>query len=81
MNDKATSFPDSFPETAGWLHLPLQERIADKMGDILYASDEILEMIRRGRAEHVPSELLLAVERLVSSVYHQVNDAMKGITD
>lgn len=81
MNDKATSFSDSFPQTAGWLHLPLQERIADKLGDILYASDEILDMIRSGRADRVPSEILLAVERLVSSVYQQVNDAMKGITD
>jgi hypothetical protein len=78
VNDKATI---SFAETAGWPHLPLQERIADKLGDILYASDEILDMIRCGRAEQVPSEILLAVERLMSTVYHQVNDAMKGITD
>jgi hypothetical protein len=77
VNDKAISFAD----TAGWPHLPIQERIADKLGDILYASDEILDMIRCGRAERVPSETLFALERLVSSVYNQINEAMKGITD
>jgi hypothetical protein len=77
VNDKAISFA----ETSGWPPPPIQERIADKLGDILYASDEILDMIRCGRAERAPSEVLFAVERLVSSVYHQINEAMKGITD
>ena len=71
----------SFSETAGWPHLPIQERVADKLGDILYASDEILDMIRSGRSERAPSDVLSAVEQLVSTVYNQINEAMKGITD
>ncbi len=54
MNDKAISFA----ETAGWPNLPIQEQIADKLGDILYASDEILDMIRSGRAEQPPDDAL-----------------------
>ncbi len=77
MNDKVISFA----ETAGWPNLPIQEQIADKLGDILYASDEILDMIRCGRADQAPDEALFGLERLVSSVYHQINEAMKGITD
>jgi hypothetical protein len=77
VNDKAIALDDA----TGWLHMPLQERIADKLGDILLASDEILDLIRCGRAEHVTGDALFAVERLVSSVYHQVNDVMKSVCD
>lgn len=68
-------------EATGWLHVPLQERIADKLGDILFASDEILDMIRNGRAESLPAESLLAIERVITTLYEQVNEAMAGITD
>jgi hypothetical protein len=71
----------TFAEAAGWPHLPIQERVADKLGDILYASDELLDMLRCGRAEHAPDATLYDVERLVSSVYHQINEVMKRMTD
>lgn len=77
MNDKATSLTES----AAWLHLPIRDRIADKLGDILYASDEILDILRCGRAENATDDALFAVERLVSSVYNQVNDVMKRVCD
>jgi hypothetical protein len=68
-------------DATGWLHVPLQERIADKLGDILFASDEILDMIRSGRAECLPADSLLAIERVITTLYEQVNEAMAGITD
>jgi hypothetical protein len=64
-----------------WSHLPIQERVADKLGDILYASDEILDMIRCGRADHAPNDTLVAIEKLVSGVYTQVNELMKKVVD
>lgn len=77
MNDKAIAFA----EATTWLQMPIQERIADKLGDILLASDEILDLIRCGRAEHETDETLFNIERLVSSVYTQVNEAMKRVCD
>ncbi len=77
MNEKAIAFAEA---TIG-LQMPMQERIADKLGDILLASDEILDMIRCGRAEHETDETLFNIERLVSSVYNQVNEAMKRVCD
>ena len=65
----------------GWTHLPIEERIADKLGDILFASDEILDMIRRGSAERVPDATLFAMERVVTAVYNQINELMKRVTD
>ena len=77
MNDKATTYAEAIK----WPHLPVEDRIADKLGDILLASDEILDLIRCNRAEHATDETLFAVERLVSSVYHQVNEVMKRVCD
>jgi hypothetical protein len=59
--------------------LPLQERVVDKLADILFASDMILDMLRADR--QVPPEYLVRVEDSVRSVYDQVNELMMQLTD
>jgi hypothetical protein len=58
--------------------LPLQERVVDKLADILFASDMILDMLK---ADQLPPEYLSAVEGSVKSVYDQVNELMMQLTD
>ena len=77
MNDKAITLA----ETNQWLPVPVYDRVADKLGDLLLASDEILDIIRCGRAEHATDDAIFAIERLVSSVYNQVNEMMKRVCD
>ena len=61
------------------IHLPISERVLDRLADILFASDEILDMLR---AEDAPfDDRTTAVERSVEQVYEQVNDLMKTLTD
>jgi hypothetical protein len=71
----------AFHAATGWPHLPLRERVADKLADVLFASDEVLEIIRGGRADHVPDAELAAIEKVVASFYEQVNEVMAAITD
>jgi len=58
--------------------LPLQERVVDKLADIMFASDMILDMLEHERksAGHLSS-----VEPSVRRVYDQVNALMKQLTD
>ena len=58
--------------------MPLQERVVDKLADIMFASDMILDMLRHERksAGHLSS-----VEPSVRQVYDQVNELMKQLTD
>lgn len=59
--------------------LPLQERVVDKLADILFASDMILDMLRADR--QLPPEYLVRVGDSVRSVYDQVNELMMQLTD
>lgn len=59
-------------------HLPLQERVLDKLADILFASDEILDMLR---SEHPRSFDDDGVERCMEGIYQQVNELMKRLSD
>jgi len=59
--------------------LPLQERVVDKLADIMFASDMILDMLRADR--HIAPEYLATVEGSVRSVYDQVNELMMRLTD
>ena len=61
------------------VQLPLSERVLDRLADILFASDEILDMI--GTQPRYPDESTLDVEKSVRRVYNQVNDLMKKLTD
>ena len=61
------------------VHLPMSERVLDKLADILFATDEILDMIRV--EERLPDATTVAVESSVQSVYDQINDLMKKLVD
>ncbi|MEA2488677.1 MAG: hypothetical protein QOH21_469 [Acidobacteriota bacterium] len=74
MNYKALDFD---PITA--VHLPVSERVLDKLADILFATDEILDMLKTD--ERYLTETTVAVGESVRSVYDQVNDLMKQLSD
>jgi hypothetical protein len=61
------------------MHMPLNERVLDRLADILLASDEILDMLATG--SRVPDDNSRDVERSIRSVFDQVNDLMKTMTD
>jgi hypothetical protein len=61
------------------IQLPLSERVLDRLADILFATDEILDMI--GTHQYVPDDTTIHVERSVRGVYDQVNDLMKRLAD
>jgi len=61
------------------IHMPLTERVLDRLADILVASDDILDMLRMDH--RLPDSTTKAVELSVSSVYNQINDLMKKLTD
>lgn len=60
------------------VHLPMSERVLDKLADILFATDELLDMIR---VERVPDPTTAVVETSVKSVYDQINELMKQLAD
>ncbi len=61
------------------VQLPLSERVLDRLADILFATDEILDMI--GTHGYVPDDTTVHVEQSVRGVYDQVNDLMKRLAD
>jgi len=65
------------PVTA--LHLPMSERVLDKLADILFATDELLDMIRV--EERLPDPTTVVVEDSVQRVYDQINELMKKLSD
>lgn len=75
MNDKV---PYEFDSTTA-IHLPMSERVLDKLADILFATDEILGMVRL--QERMPDPSIASVERSVQSLYDQVNELMKKLSD
>ena len=75
MEDKAVIQLDAI----SYLRLPVSERVLDKLADILFATDEILDMIRV--EERLIDPTTLAVEESIQRVYDQVNDLMKQLAD
>lgn len=75
MNDKATLPFDAMSA----VHLPMSERVLDKLADILFATDEILDMIRV--EERLLDPTTVVVEESVQAVYDQVNELMKKLVD
>ena len=61
------------------VHLPTSERVLDKLADILFATDEILGMVRQG--ERMPDATTVFIAESVQSVYDQVNELMKRLSD
>ena len=66
-------------DTTTAVHLPTSERVLDKLADILYATDEILGMVRK--EERLPDSTTVFIEEEVQRVYDQVNDLMKRLAD
>jgi hypothetical protein len=66
-------------EQVSTIHLPLSERVLDRLADILFATDEILDMIHTG--ERSPDPTTTTVERSVRHVYDEVNELMKKLSD
>jgi hypothetical protein len=71
-----TETSDTFSE----LKMPLQERVVDKLADMLFASDMILDMLRDERSVNFAGHLT-RVEPSVRRVYDQINELMKQLTD
>jgi len=67
-------------DTFGDLKMPLQERVVDKLADMLFASDMILDMLRDERSYYSAGHLT-TVEPSVKRVYDQINELMKQLTD
>lgn len=61
------------------LHLPMSERVLDRLADILFATDEILDMIRV--EERLPDPTTVDVQISVQRLYDQVNELMKKLAD
>ena len=57
----------------------MSERVLDKLADILFATDELLDMLNAG--DRLPDRTTLVVERSVRCVYDQVNDLMQQLAD
>ena len=76
MNEKVSYEIDA--TTA--IHLPMSERVLDKLADILFATDEILGMVRPDE-ERMPDPSMASIETSMQSVYDQVNELMKRLSD
>lgn len=61
------------------VQLPLSERVLDRLADILFATDEILDMIQT--VDRFPDDTTQDVQRSVRGVYDQVNELMKKLAD
>lgn len=61
------------------MHLPMSERVLDRLADILLATDEILDIVRV--EERLPDPITASVEDSMQRVYDQVNELMKRLAD
>src|SRR3954464_9717317 len=77
INDFPLASDDLFIERES--QMPMQDRVVDKLADMLYASDMILDMLRDDRY-YVP-EHLRRIEPSMKRLYTEVNDLMKQLTD
>ena len=62
------------------VQLPLSERVLDRLADIMFATDEILDMIGTQPYE-TDADTTRVIETSVRHVYDHVNDLMKKLTD
>ena len=60
-------------------HVPTSERVLDRLADILFATDEILDLLRTPQT--LPPKTAYQVEESVRDVYEQVNELMKRLAD
>lgn len=57
----------------------MSERVLDRLADILFATDEILDMLRV--EERIPDQTTVEVQESVKGVYDKVNELMKKLAD
>ncbi|MGN6182154.1 MAG: hypothetical protein ACTHQM_00695 [Thermoanaerobaculia bacterium] len=57
----------------------MSERVLDKLADILFATDELLDMVRV--EERLPDHVTAEVHGAMLGVYDQVNELMKKLAD
>jgi hypothetical protein len=64
-------------DVATWANLPAQERVVDRLGDLLLAADDLLDML----SDSATTENLRDITPTVQQVYDQVNGLMKRLAD
>jgi hypothetical protein len=81
MNAMSYKLMDFDPVVA--VQLPMSERVLDRLADIMFASDEILDMLgtQLGTQRFMAEDTKHDIETSVRHVYNQVNDLMKKLTD
>ena len=57
----------------------MSERVLDKLADILFATDELLDML--GAEDRLPDHTTRVVEHSMREVYEQVDDLMRRFAD
>jgi hypothetical protein len=77
INDFPLPADDLFIEQES--QMPMQDRVVDKLADMLYASDMVLDMLHDDRY-YVPDHLR-RLEPAMRRLYDEVNDLMKELTD
>ena len=77
INDFPLATDDLFIEKES--QMPMQDRVVDKLADMLYASDMILDMLHDDRY-YVPDHLR-RIEPSMRKLYNEVNEMMKELTD
>ena len=77
INDFPLPADDLFVERES--QMPMQDCVVDKLADMLYASDMILDLLRDDRY-YVPDHLR-RLEPSMRRLYTEVNDLMKELTD
>ena len=61
------------------IHLPMSERVMDKLADILFATDEIIDLLKS--EETARDKRMLVAKDTVKGVYERVNELMKTFSD
>jgi hypothetical protein len=61
------------------VQLPLSERVLDRLADIMFATDEILDML--ATQKRFPDDTTRDIEHCVRGVYDEVNRLMKTLCD
>ena len=59
--------------------LPLQERVVDKLADVMFASDMIVDLLKDDRSLEARRLQPIAIE--VKQIYDRVNALMHRLTD
>ncbi len=75
MNAENRSAESSLP-LATSTSLPADEPVLDRLADLLYETDELLDMLKGSDAMHMHS-----VEPAVRNVYDEINALMKRLCD